>query len=228
MSDSEWIRTLAAAQQQPERHQGEPMEAHLRQGIRAPLALVWEARAFIAPRRAVLVVSPMQYHCKIESGPLKPILARYGPWDTCETLLWALAQLQERVEQVGAGWADSYRRPGSSIAGFSTLLYLAERGLIGIRTEPGLWIQAYERGWPVVPHLMVEQEESAVGLVSAAALSPRWCPGLPYTPAAVEAAIPEAARPFVTVEWHAEDDVVPDCPADPHCVLHAQNISRWL
>ncbi len=57
---------------------------------------------------------------------------------------------------------------------------------------------------------------------------PQWCIGLPYTLEAVQEAIPEAARPFVTVEWNPQDDLLPECAPDPTCVHHPANIGRWL
>jgi hypothetical protein len=60
------------------------------------------------------------------------------------------------------------------------------------------------------------------------ALNPQWCTGLSFTPEAVEGATPEPARPYVTVEWDEEDEIVPECPIDPRCVLRPENIGRWL
>jgi hypothetical protein len=62
----------------------------------------------------------------------------------------------------------------------------------------------------------------------AAALSPDWFKGLPFTPEDVQGAIPEAARPHVTVEWHDEDHIGPECLPDPNCILRPENIHRWL
>jgi hypothetical protein len=108
------------------------------------------------------------------------------------------------------------------------VLYLADRGVLALRTSAGLWCQSYDQGWPTTPPYLVTDTGHDIGLMVAAALNPQWCTGLPYTLEAVQEAIPEAARPFVTVEWHPEDDLLPECAPDPACVHHPANIGRWL
>src|SRR5262249_1701699 len=78
------------------------------------------------------------------------------------------------------------------------------------------------------PPYLAKGVVSSVGLMIAVALSPTYCSGLPFTLEAVEETIPLVAQPHVTLEWHAEDDIVPGCRADPQCVLRAENIGRWL
>ncbi len=228
MPDESWVRSLAVAPKRPDMYQVGGNDAHLRSGITEPLRMVWEHRVLQDPRRCILRASPRQYHCRCETGPLLDGITELVVWHEQDFLLSALGEVQARLHRTPHEWARPFQRTMAHFAWFSSLLFLAVRGVIAIRTNAGLWCQAYERGWPKTPPFLVAGYGSSTGLMVAAALSPEWCPGLPFTPATVEQAIPEVARPHVTVEWHAEDDIVPECPVDPHCVLHPENIGRWL
>lgn len=203
-------------------------DAHVRCAIREPLRLVWEYRAFEEPRRSAICVSPRQYHCRIEAGTLRIGAEELVAWGSFDTLLEALGRLQSQLQTVPREWAQPFRSPTVHFAGFSGLLFLASRGALAIRTRAGLWCQAYEHGWPKTAPFLVDPVPSGTGLMVTAALSRQWCPGLPFTREAVEQAIPEAARPHVSIEWHEEDDIVPECAIDRRCVLRPENIGRWL
>jgi hypothetical protein len=206
VSELNWVQILGAARVRPDMYQGPPPTAHLRAGIQPMLQLLWEERAFEEPRGAAIAVSPHHFRCKCQSGPLLPELEQRVPWETEDHLFLAAF------------------KTGAS----SPLLYLADRGALAIRTRAGLWCQSYEQGWPTTPPYLVTEAGHGVGLMMAVALNPQYCPGLPFTREAVEQIIPEAARPQVTLEWHEEDDLVPDCRVDPLCVLHPGNMGRWL
>jgi hypothetical protein len=227
MPTHNWIVDLRAARKRPAMFQGSTEWAHVT-GITEPLRLVWEKRALERPIGATVVVSPKQYHVRCETGSLPGRIASLVDWSMFDTLLEALLELQQRVVQVDAGWAHRFRSATFSFVSFGCPLYLADRGVLGIRTPEGLWCQAYDHGWPQTPPFLVEDEGVRIGLMVAAALNPQFCTGLPYTPEVVERVIPAAAKPYVRIEWRPKDDILPECVPDPRCVLHPENIARWL
>ena len=227
MMSGGWVRSLAAARRRPDTYQGGG-DAHLSSGVTEPLRLAWEYRALENPELATIHVSPHQYHCLCQAGPLAEPIAQQVVWSEQDLLLTALGEMQSRLDHMPQEWARPFWSATAHFAGFSSLLFLADRGALAIRTSEGLWCQTYERGWPMTPPFLADSNHSPAGLMVTAALNPRWCPGLPFTPQAVQGAIPEVARPHVSVRWHAEDDILPACTVDPHCVLQPENIGRWL
>lgn len=228
MPHSSWVKTLHDCRQRPALCQGWSPTAHIDQGIHAPLQLIWEKQAFDTAQQAKLVVSPHQFHCVCETGPLLMSIEELIDWEEWDVLLQAFHEIHRQLHKVSLDWVDRFCEPLFLFGAFSSLLILAERGVVGIRTSNGLRCQTYERGWPKTPPFVVQPDASPVGLLIAASLSPEWCPGLPFTMEDVKQAIPEAARPFVTVTWRSQDDVVPECTVDPNCVLHAETVVRWL
>jgi hypothetical protein len=111
---------------------------------------------------------------------------------------------------------------------FTSFLPFADRAVLAIRTRKGLRCQAYERGWPVTPPVVEREAGASTGFVVAAALSPEWFTGLPNALETVEEYIPVASRPFVTVEWRAEDNLVPVWHADPEGLIETRDFRRWL
>jgi hypothetical protein len=198
----------------------------------APIAgtfnAIWKLKSFSTPSQAFLVVSPYQYHLRVEAGPLVAPLQRLIDWEHCDNLDRAIGAAHKEIVTFRAPEADQFVTSRDSFVDFVAALFLADRSVLAIRTDAGHWCQSYEHGWPKMPPFLLKDAAPSVGLMVAASLSPRWFPDLPFTLEAVEQAIPEIARPHVTVEWHAEDDLVPACEVDPCCVLHAENIERWL
>lgn len=190
--------------------------------IAGTLRAVWQLKALRNPTRARLLISPFQYHLRIEAGPLAGPIQRAVDWKTCDHLDLTLTRTAKEAR------LDRYHRSTVSFVSFTAPLILTDRAVFAIRTDAGLWCQSYEHGWPKMPPFLLKDAAPSVGLMVAASLSPKWFPDLPYTLEAVERHIPEIARPHVTVEWHPEDDLVPACAIDLRCVLHAENIERWL
>jgi hypothetical protein len=178
----------------------------LEAGMTLLLWSVWKHHAFDNPIGAHVMVSPHQFHLRCISGPLLPALEQPVLWERADRLF-------EAAFPTGAS---------------CPLFYYAERGIMAIRTSAGLWCQSYEQGWPKTPPYRVVDNPQGLGLMVATALTPEHYPGLPFTLEAVEQAIPEAARPYVTIEWHPEDDLLPECAPDPRCVHDPANIGRWL
>jgi hypothetical protein len=100
---------------------------------------------------------------------------------------------------------------------------LARRLIWGLRTDQGLWCQAYESGWPAGAPFLVD-DLSPVGLFVLADLDPVSFTGLPYDAEDVEqlraASFRKAEgghrwkpRPSwsvgeIMVDWHEQDDLV--------------------
>jgi hypothetical protein len=228
MSQTSWVVTLTNAHERPAMFQGDMVTGHLTMGIRAPLELLYEMRGFEEPQRAIIAVSPAQYHVKCASGPLIYELDRLVEWDQCDSLFGAIIQSTRKLGEIPEAWVRRFYGPTHCWAAFTSLLFLAPRGAMAIRTGDGLWCQIYEQGWPKTPPFRVKGADISTGLMITAALSREWCSDLPYTLEAAERIIPKAARPFVRVEWHPKDDLLPACIPDPGCAMHAENIGRWL
>jgi hypothetical protein len=228
MSEDSWAVALSHARKRPDMYQGDMVTGHLTMGIRAPLQLAWEMHGLLDPQRAAVVVSPHQYHVRCNSGPLHPELEELIEWGQCDVLLSEFTQSMRRLREIDREWARRFHGSTHFWAAFDSMLYLAPRGAMAVRTRAGLWCQIYEQGWPRTPPFLVKDIGCSTGLMITAALSQEWCSGLPYTLEAVERVIPTAARPFVQVEWRPEDDVLPECVPDPDCVLYAENLGRWL
>jgi hypothetical protein len=202
-----WIETLAAARRNPRMYQeGHPRTTHLFGGIARPLRVIWEQQAFRDPQHALLAVSPHQYLLRCEAGSLLSKCEPAVQWETEDQVILA--------------------HPVCAACG--QMFLLADRTVVAVRTSSGLWCQSYENGWPTRPPYRIVDAGHTDGLMVAAQLNQAYCPGLPFTPEDVERAIPEAARPHVTVEWHPEDDLLPACAHDPQCVHEPANIGRWL
>jgi hypothetical protein len=232
MSDTNWSKRLVDLREyvkvRPSMILGALDMAHLTLGIHRPLRLMYDKPTFENPESALLRVSPSQVHCMCESGPLSSQIEHLIDWGEWDVLLQAFRQIHRELHRGPGTWALPFCEPTFHFDQAAYIVTFAERGAVAIRTSAGLWCQSYERGWPTTPPFLVQDAGSRVGLMVVAALSPDWFPGLPFTRQAVEKAIPDYAQPYVRLEWHPEDDLVPECPRDPHCILHAENIEHWL
>lgn len=223
-----WRSILQHATKRPSMFIGSQSSGHLGRSIRDVLRLTFEKEGFLDVKGATVVVSPHASHTRVSSGPVDPRIERLIDWGTCDILLQGLSQAATRISECEERWAANLYESTFGLISCACALYLADRGALGWRTSMGLWVQSYEHGWPVTPPFLVEDAGESVGLMVAATLSPRWFQGLPFTAEDVQQAIPEVARPYVTVEWHPQDDVVPECQLDPACILRRENVHRWL
>jgi hypothetical protein len=199
-------------------------------GVSAAIQLMWPNRAFAKPQRVTVTVSPNQILCRCESGALLPRFERLVSWDAWDNLLEAVTEIQDGLAKIRHAYTWAFRF-SNSVFGFSiftAFLPFADRAVLAIRTRKRLRCQAYERGWPVTPPVVERGAGASTGFVVAAALSAEWFKGLPNTLETVEEFIPEAARPFVTVEWRTEDNLVEVLHADPDGLLETRNFGRWL
>jgi hypothetical protein len=97
-------------------------------------------------------------------------------------------------------------------------LVLARRFAIGYRVDKGMWCQTFDKGWPQSNPCLLAAP-SPVGLLAAAELDAEWFTGLPFGEKDVQAL---AAMPQVTVEWHPNDDLLPDGP------LMVESVRHWI
>jgi hypothetical protein len=222
-----WVSDLKYMRERPAMFLGKPDEAQLDNGVRALLRLVWEKEAFRGAQRAHCRVSPNQYHVRSYSGPLRPEIEELIEWEDCDDLMDRTASLRDRLMDPAVEWAHRFREPTFQFGQFAANLSFARRGAFAIRLSTGLWCQIFRDGWPQGPPFRCDASPD-IGLMSAAALSDDWFKGLPMTLAQAEEAVPEVARPYVTLDWHEEDDLVPECPVHPQCILHQENLPRWL
>jgi hypothetical protein len=220
-----WVETRRLAEIRPAMFVG---ARALGVPIAGTLKAVWQLKALSRPSRALLRVSPHQYHLRIEAGPLAGPVQRLIAWEKCDNLDWEIGLAHTRIVRSMAPEAHQYVTSTMSFHDFTAPFILADRSALAIRADAGLWCQTYEGGWPKTPPFLLTDAAPSLGLMVAAALSPHWYPDLPYTREAVERVLPEGAWPHVMLEWHPEDDLLPACPVDPRCILHPENIRSWL
>lgn len=222
---------LRDVRRRPEFWLAGPLErAHLSPALTAPCYRIFEFRHFGKPRGGTLRVAPHQYHLRFHADPPQLDEDARIDWENSDDLLLTLLQVRtrERCRGVFSPWGPgSFAIPRYDYDLPAATLYLADRGALAIGSRQGLWCQAYENGWPVTPPCLAENG-CGIALMVAAALSPRWFTGLPYTREAVEETVPSWIRRQVAIEWHDEDDLVPACPQNPGCVLDPRNTHLWL
>jgi hypothetical protein len=219
-----WVNTLRVACEKPEFYIGPRPIAHLIP-ITQLLSLVWETKAFITPGRATLALSPTQSLARCEIGPLISQIEGLMDWENSDILfddlLGAGRRLALKAREGEEEWLEPFRSPTFGFGQFGSALYLADRGLLAIRTRAGLWCQAYELGWPTTAPVLL-QNDSPVGLVMAAALSPEWFTGLPFAPEQVKSMVPQSARPHLSLEYRPTDDLITER------FLRPESVRNWL
>ncbi len=225
------LKHLLSLAHAPPRRKAERL---LDSSVSEPLRLIWGLHAFSSPKKAHLVCSPHQYHLRCETGPMIPGLDAAVGWEIADDLRINLREAQFAVvQQTTLGqqsletWHSRFVGPTIFLERFAWALYYADRGAMCIRSRSGLWCQTYETGWPKMPPILICEDQRS-GLMVSASMSPSCSPDLPFTHARVQDAIPDLARPYVTLDWHHEDDIVPECSVDPRCSLNANRISDWL
>jgi hypothetical protein len=229
MMNANWRSMLKGARTKPSMFVGSIESAHLRP-LHKLVQAVFSFGALQEPMSLTIRVSPTQYHAVGRSGPLTKTLETY--MDPNGDVLYdevshAGSRLRSYFEkQNPEEWRRRYQGPTfhSHEGMYADAFYLAARGALAVRTSSGLWCQTYRHGWPCTEPFVVE-DRPAIGLLVAAALSPEWFTGLPFTPEDLKA--PELQQPDVTVEWHDTDDLVPACPSR-ECFFEPENVRRWL
>lgn len=198
---------------------GPTAAAHLH-AVWEPLRLVWKAQAFRRPQSARVLLSPTQFVVRCDTGPLvRPIQQMFSFGD--KPLLdegWKEVREQIRREPVSRifndrpplrGWRKYFGCPtGPTLGSPMYRQVLARRFAIGYRVDQGMWCQTFENGWPLSDTRLLK-DPSPVGLFVAAELDAQWFTGLPFGTRNVEVL---AATPYVTVQWHEADDLLPDGP----------------
>lgn len=251
---SKWQKARASAEARPAMYISDPAKAH-QLAIYNVLRLVWQAKVFRLPKAVYIDLSPTQYIVRVHAGPLIRPIQQIFSFGGHETLFEPWQEegrayiekidredkerdIERRKWRSRHGWRYSFSGPtGPRLSSPSYPLFLAHRLSWAIRTDKGLWFEAYEHGQPLGrPELL--QEPSAVALFVAATLDPKWFTGLPFTP--------EDARTFrnmsgkqaaqdvrwdqgphwkcgeIIVDWHTEATIAGDD------VLTSEGIAKWL
>ena len=165
-----WVETLRMHRKYPSMSIGWPATAHLDLPIKQALRALWEKRVYLDPVGATVSVAPRQCHVRGYSGPLVPALDELIDWETCDVLLQALLKAHRRVLHGEAGGIPGYVAMDFSFAAYTYPLFLADRGVMALRSQAGLWYQAYRHGWPVMPPTRLEQSGGSIGFMMAASL----------------------------------------------------------
>lgn len=207
------------------------------------LRLVWQAKVFRHPQAVTVDLSPTQYIVRAECGPLIRPVQQIFSFGTGETLdeTWGqewrgyFEKISREDEEKGIdslrqrhryGWRYCFSGPiGPRLNSPTHPFILAHCGAWGLRTNDGLWCEAYQEGIPVGKPFLLGTP-SPIGLFAAAALDPEWFTGLPFTEENarqitqlshrrydVHAKYP--ARPLWTpgeiiTNWHPQDDLISD------------------
>lgn len=202
-----WRNILTEARQKPRMFLGDPTYAHLA-AIRYPLRQIWEKRVWLQPLRCHLFVSPHQFVLMVESGPLAPEVDEFLDFEGCDVLRGEIWRASRNINHPKNPIRSKYG--GSTIAfqSFCTGIELVSFAFLAVRSSSGLWGQAYEDGWPVMPPSLIEA--NTIGLISARAMDSEWFTGLPYTLEGIREIIPAVAAPNVELRWAEDDNLLPN------------------
>ncbi len=188
-----WERWLHTAKQRPEMFIGQRHRAHLTAACLSPAELVWSRMAFLQPVDTTLTVAPAEYFLEVQGGPLHPVLAEETDWVCVDNLLLAFLDLHPRAGTTAIVEGAPLEARDFHPSHCATPLFLAKGGVLALRTQAGLWLQAFRNGWPVTPKWLETEALHHVALMVAVQLDPHWFTGLPFTIAAVRQAIPDFA-----------------------------------
>ena len=219
------------------------------------LRLVWQAKAFQRPRSVTVDLSPNQCVVRAECGPLIKSIQQILSFGTGETLSqpWReeLHRYYERIcredEEKGIdflrqrhrrGWRYCFSGPTGPRLGEPAYPSVLARSLIwGLRTDDGLWCEAYREAIPTGRPFLIDKV-TPVGLFVAADLDPQWFKGLPFTEDDTHGFMDLSHRRYVshpkyeprplwtagdiTANWHPQNDLVSDE------MLTMDGLREWL
>jgi hypothetical protein len=196
---------------------GHPPTAHL-DALCAAIRLLWIAQPYRAPLAARLAVTPTQFLTVCSAGSLSPMIAR--TMSGALTVRPISSNLSIAADEVSeflalthpfgpARWQAAFTRANGPLLDVIGMhYYLLRRAVLWMRLGRTGRCQAYEAGVPQEPPRRGKLPADAA-LILGEELDETIYPGLPFTPEAVAAALPEEARPHVTLEWHERDDILP-------------------
>lgn len=237
MSESElskkidWHEEREHAEKRPSMYMGSQEYGH-KMDVNTIFRLIWQAKVFRRPQSVRVDLSPTQYIVRAECGPLiRPVqqILSFGTGDTLGEN-WQremrLHRQQQKTDILRHDWRYCFSGPtGPRLAAPSYHFILARCGVWGLRTDAGLWCEAFQEGIPIgKPFLLTEP--SPTRLFAAAALDPEWFTGLPFTKEDAQwmrdlshkryQSHPKyEPRPLWTpgdiiANWHPQDDLVND------------------
>ncbi len=226
-----WHEIRAQAQTRPAMFIGSQENGH-KLAIMGVLRLVWQAKVFRRPHSVTVDLSPTQYIVRAECGPLiRPVqqIFSFGTGETLGEFWQEEMQMFSQRQETGFfkhDWRYCFSGPtGPRLAQPSYGFILARCAVWGLRTNAGLWCEAYQEGIPIGKPFLLETP-SPIGLFATAALDPEWFTGLPFTEedarqmaqlshCRYDAHSKYQARPLwtageVIANWHPQDDLIPN------------------
>ena len=235
-----WQEIRAHAQTRPAMYIGSQETGH-RLAISDVLRLVWQAKVFRCPQTVKIDLSPTQYVVRAECGPLIRPVQQMFTFGDAETLSapWQeqgrayFSRVAQEDEQRGLAFSQRRERrdwrycfsgpTGPRLAAPTDPFILAHCGVWGLRTNEGLWCEAYQEGIPIGKPFLLS-DPSPIGLLSAAALDPQWFTGLPFTEEEAHSLAglshsrfvgrwmhgphPNYTRGEIVTRWHPQDDLI--------------------
>ena len=181
-----WAEERQHAETRPSMYIGSQETGH-KLAIRDVPRLVWQAKVFRRPLAVTIDLSPTQYVVRAECGPLIRPVQQIFSFGTGDTLgeHWRDEMRTYREQQETdihrRDWRYCFSGPtGPRLDSLCQSFILACYGVWGLRTNAGLWCEAYQEGVPIGKPFLLSSP-SPIGLLSAAALDPQWFTGLPFT-----------------------------------------------
>ena len=181
-----WHEERQHAETRPAMYIGSQEMGH-KLAVREVPRLVWQAKVFRRPQVVAIDLSPTQYVVRAECGPLIRPVQQIFSFGTGSTLgeHWR-DEMSAYREQQETGihkrdWRYCFSGPtGPHLDWLCQFFILARNGVWGLRTNGGLWCEAYQEGVPTGKPFLLS-DLSPIGLMSAASLDPQWYTGLPFT-----------------------------------------------
>ncbi len=249
-----WSEMLQHAHTRPRLFIG-PQETAHRRVTTFPFRLMWQANLFRHPQKARIDLSP--HHCviRLDAGslirPVQETLSFPGervPGDAWREKSRAEASRFHADEEARGlpfddvkykcSWRYAFSGPtGPRLEWVAQDAVLAHSLTWGVRTDQGLWCQAYANGWPSGAPFLIETD-SPVGLIVLIDLDPHWWIGLPYSAMDVAQLVaashkaqglddqwkpePPWSTGKIEAVWHEADDLVTEKS------LTAEGVREWL
>ena len=249
-----WSEMLQHAKTRPQMFLGDQATAH-RHIMSTAFRLVWQAKVVRQPQGVHVVLSPNQCTVRCDAGPLiRPVQEIFSfPGGKVIGEDWQqkgrdyFQRIQAEDEARGLEWSKQRHRRGWRYCfdgpigpRLWALWYdalFAVRFTWGLRTDEGLWCQAYRSGLPIAEPFLVK-DPPPVGLFVLADLDPFWFTGLPFdaedidqlrSAANLRAGLGQPYKPQpawstgeIEAVWHEADDLVTEKS------LTAEGVREWL
>lgn len=249
-----WSEMLQHAKTRPQMFLGDQATAH-RHIMSTAFRLVWQAKVLRQPQRVHVVLSPNQCTVRCDAGPLiRPVQEMFSfPGGQVMGEDWQkegrdyFQRIQAEDEARGLEWSKQRHRRGwrycfsgpigPRLWAFWYDALFAVQFTWGLRTDEGLWCQAYRSGLPNAEPFLIH-DPSPIGLFVLADLDPLWFTGLPFDAEDVDqrrsaanrqAGVGQQYKPQpawstgeIEAVWYEADDLVTEKS------LTAEGVREWL